>query len=165
MNELSITVREMAGIDLIRPVTGGVPIAKGSAPEGTAFYLRDERGEEVPLQTSILARWKDGSARWVLLDFQSRPPANGLRSYILSWGKGIQPKEIDMPVRQIAGEKPSLRSGDLAVSPSDDAILNISDRIDLFLSLTDSEGRRCEAVVESVEVAVSYTHLTLPTKA
>ena len=35
MKELSITVRDMAGIDKVRPVTGGVPIAEGAAPKGT----------------------------------------------------------------------------------------------------------------------------------
>ena len=83
MKELSITVGNMAGIDRLRPVTGGVPIAERAAPEGCSFTLLEQNGNSVPVQTSVLARWEDGSARWVLLDFQSRPPANGKISYAL----------------------------------------------------------------------------------
>ena len=93
MKELFITVQDTAGIDTLRPLTGGVPIAEGAALEGSVFILRDNQGNTVPLQTSVLARWKDGSARWLLLDFQSRPPANGKLSYVLSWEESTQPKE------------------------------------------------------------------------
>ena len=89
MQKLSVTVRDMAGLGTLRPLTGGVPIAEGAAPEGTVFVLRDDRGDRIPLQTSALARWKDGSVRWVLLDFQSKPPADRRRRYVLSWGEGI----------------------------------------------------------------------------
>ena len=79
MKELSIIVQDMSGIGgKLRPLTGGVPIAEGAAPEGSVFILYDDNGITVPLQTSVLARWKDNSARWVLLDFQSvncNPPA------------------------------------------------------------------------------------------
>ena len=40
-----------------------VPLVQGAAPEGCSFALRDEAGNPVPLQTSILAQWPDGSAR------------------------------------------------------------------------------------------------------
>ena len=62
MEELSLTVRDMTGVNTLRPVTGGVPIAEGAAPAGSAFALRDEEDNPIPLQTSVLARWKDGSA-------------------------------------------------------------------------------------------------------
>ena len=83
---LIITVSDMTGLQLLRPVTGGVPLAQGIAPEGSRFSLFDDRGDPVPLQTSVLARWNDGSARWVLLDFQSDPPPNGVLQYRLACG-------------------------------------------------------------------------------
>ena len=127
--KLSIAVRNVAGIDKLRPVTGGVPIAEGAAPKGSVFVLRDDAGNSVPVQTSILARWKDDSARWVLLDFQSRPPVNGSSNYTLSWegkGNGDEGKSI-------------LESGDVTVSPSDDALLNISERLNAVFSLTEDD--------------------------
>ena len=73
--ELAVTVRDVTGLPGLRPVTGGVPLAIGAAPKGSCFVLTNEQGERVPCQTAILARWKDESVRWVLLDFQAAPPA------------------------------------------------------------------------------------------
>jgi len=149
---LSITIQDITGLNTIRPVTGGVPIAEGAAPECSVFELRDNQGNTVPLQTSVLARWKDGSARWVLLDFQARPPANGKLNYILSWGESIQAVEPDISVCQNTAKQLALESGDAAISLSDRALLNISDHIDVMFSLTDAEGQVCSAIVESAEV-------------
>ncbi len=41
----------------------------GELPKFTNPDSRDEDGNAVPLQTTVLAQWNDGSARWVLLDF------------------------------------------------------------------------------------------------
>lgn len=60
--DLPITVQDAAGLATVRPVTGGLPIAEGAAPENTTFSLRDAQGNAVPLQTTVLARWPDGSA-------------------------------------------------------------------------------------------------------
>jgi hypothetical protein len=72
--EVAISVRETAGLNILRPVTGGVPIFEGIAPKGTNFILFGADATEVPCQTEVLARWKDDSIRWVLLDFQAKPP-------------------------------------------------------------------------------------------
>jgi hypothetical protein len=69
VGDISITVRDTATCDALRPVTGGVPLAKGVAQGDGAFALYDGQGSAVPLQTKVLARWEDRSARWVLLDF------------------------------------------------------------------------------------------------
>lgn len=82
---MDIQVREMAGLDIQRSVTGGIPIAEGSAPRGSRFVLLDERNKPVPCQTEILTTWNDGSARWVLLDFQSKPGADKVDKFRLVW--------------------------------------------------------------------------------
>ncbi len=108
---LNIDIYENAAISSLRPVTGGVPIAEGSAPEGTRFMLFDNNNKPVPLQTSILGRWKDGSARWILLDFQAAPPANGELNFKLSWGeksKTVNPKKS---VFVSGRKKPTIKSG------------------------------------------------------
>ncbi|MHC4511512.1 MAG: RIFT barrel domain-containing protein [Planctomycetota bacterium] len=58
---MSISVRDTSGVKSLRPVTGGIPLAQGAAPDGVHFALCDENDNPVPLQTSVLARWKDGS--------------------------------------------------------------------------------------------------------
>jgi len=141
MKELSIAVQDLANIHKPRPVTGGVPIAEGAAPEGSAFILRDDEGNTAPLQTSVLARWKDGSARWVLLDFQSSPPAKGKSKYVLSWEKDGQTDDAS----------PNSGAGSAKVTVADNALLNISDRCEVILSLVNSDGQVCDAVVESTQ--------------
>ena len=55
--QLTVTVRDVTGLAGRRPVTGGVPLAHRAAPEGSRFVLADERGNRVPCQTSVMARW------------------------------------------------------------------------------------------------------------
>ena len=50
-------------------VTSGVPLPLAAVPTNSTFRLRDQAGQELPLQSRILATWPDGSAKWVLLDF------------------------------------------------------------------------------------------------
>src|SRR5690606_5528627 len=67
------------------PVTTGVPL-----PEGVVVNPRDLRllrpdGSEAPLQTRTLSQWKDGSVRWVLLDFQTEGTTEADPSSSGSW--------------------------------------------------------------------------------
>ncbi|MHC4190237.1 MAG: RIFT barrel domain-containing protein [Planctomycetota bacterium] len=149
---MDITVRDMTGLKSLRPVTGGVPLAQGAAQEGAYFVLYSQNNKPVLCQTSVLARWKDRSARWVLLDFQAEPPANGTSHFKLSWGKKVKTVNPEFPIRITGREKPSVETRDIVLSPVKDALLRVSDRVDLKLSLTDGKGRSCRAIVESVEV-------------
>src|SRR3989339_995576 len=93
---MDISVKETAGLDCLRPVSGGVPLAKGVAPEGSRFVLLDRNNNAVPCQSEVLARWQDGSIRWVLIDFQARPQPHGTDRYRLEWAarvEGPQPSE------------------------------------------------------------------------
>jgi hypothetical protein len=55
------------------PVRTGVPFAQGMLPPGSIVALRDPSGSDAPVQTEVLTRWQDGSAKWVLLDFIAYP--------------------------------------------------------------------------------------------
>ena len=69
--EVEVTLLEPSGIDRVAwPVSSGIPLAQGALrdPQASALYTAD--GIELPLQTEALARWPDGSIRWLLLDFQ-----------------------------------------------------------------------------------------------
>ncbi len=138
-NELPVTVYERAGIELTRPVTGGVPLREGAAPRGAAFSLCDEAGVDIPLQTSVLARWQDDSVRWVLLDFQSSPPPNGSARYTLSWD--TKPAE---------GTTSTSAPKGVSIGRAEGALLNMDDRVDVDLRLTNGEGQVCNAVVETM---------------
>jgi hypothetical protein len=152
IKQLNVHVRSVTGLKSLRPVIGGVPLPKGAAPDGVKFVLYDENEKPVPCQSSVLARWKDGSARWVLLDFQANPPANGTVNFKLSWGTTAEEISPETPVKIVGREKPSIGTGGITLSPVKDALLRISNRIDLKLSLTGSNGKNCNGIVESIEV-------------
>jgi len=149
---LKISVRDITGTESPRPVTGGVPLAQAVAPEGAQFVLRDERNEAAPLQTSVLARWKDGSARWVLLDFQAAPPSNGTSHFTLACRKEGEAAEPDAAVRVRHEQRPILQSGAVTLASVPNGLLRVSDRFDVTLTLTDSAGQLCTAHTESAEI-------------
>lgn len=148
---IGITVREAAGIDLLRPVTGGVPIPEGAAPAGTGFMLTDSNSEPVPVQTTVLNRWSDGSAKWVLIDFQAEPGANQSDKFYLSVTSVVRDAGPSRPVRTIRGEYISASSGDVSISTVKGSLLRISKRFDVKMILTGRGGERCEGIVKSAK--------------
>ncbi len=146
-NSLDVEVIEAAGLQEQRPVTGGVPIAKGSAPLKTEFILMNEDGKPVPCQTSVLGTWRDGSIRWVLLDFQADPPAGGKSNYRLVWGSDQKEAEPAEPVQVDGDRSPILKTGKVEITPTEDGVLRIAGRLDVKFSLDDAKG-----IVESMEV-------------
>jgi hypothetical protein len=75
-----LTVADNSGVDRRAwPVTTGVPLPPGLVKDVGLLRLVDERGREVPAQFGVLNRYaaRDGSLRWVLVDFQVDLPARG----------------------------------------------------------------------------------------
>ncbi len=64
-------------------VRGGIPLSIGQARDASLLTLQDDRGNEVPASFRTLARWPDGSIKWVLLDTLADVPALGSRSFTL----------------------------------------------------------------------------------
>jgi hypothetical protein len=54
------------------PITLGLPFAPGAVSDAALLNLRDASDRRVPLQARALERWRDGSVKWALLDFQTR---------------------------------------------------------------------------------------------
>src|SRR5438067_2246926 len=76
------------------PITIGVPLSPGGCHDPGSMTLIDPTGQPIDVQTRPLDRWTDGSARWILLDFQSEGPGGTTNRYYLSW-----PDEIAAPSR------------------------------------------------------------------
>ncbi|NLF71757.1 MAG: hypothetical protein GX575_22225 [Candidatus Anammoximicrobium sp.] len=146
---LALSVRDLTGLDALRPVTGGVPLAAGAAPRGASFWLTDEQGQAVPCQSHVLTRWKDGSARWVLLDFQASPPPHAISRFTLRWSDRADAPLPPLPVRVVDEAKGILQTGTLRLDSADVRGLSVGDRLDVRLTLIDGAGRRCLGVVES----------------
>lgn len=149
---LDINVKEMADVHLNRSVTGGVPLAEGAAPKGSHFVLLDASSKMVPCQTKVLATWNDGSARWVLLDFQANPEINSSEDFRLAWHSKIKSVLPTKPVVVKDKEEVFIRSGDVQIQTIPGSLLRISNRFDVKLTLINRNGERCEGIVESSKV-------------
>ncbi len=96
----SFSVEEPTGVERQGwPVTSGVPLAEGALQDGENAALFDAEGQEVPLQTEVLARWPDGSVRWLLLDFQVDLAAEQRRAFSLRYGPDVRRASVGKPVR------------------------------------------------------------------
>lgn len=74
------------------PVTGGVPMPRGSLASADNVRLVDESGHELPLQVVVTSRWDDGSIRWLLLDFATTQPPG--KAYVLEYGREVRRTSI-----------------------------------------------------------------------
>ena len=95
---VTLRVKNWLQLDRIEePVTSGVPLPKGALWNASRLRLLDASMAEVPAQFRVLARWADGSIRWVLVDFQCTVEAGGEARYYLELGR--EPAEFDSPLR------------------------------------------------------------------
>jgi hypothetical protein len=150
MNELKLSVKDVAGIDRLRPVSGGVPFAQGAVPADARFTVRDLKGERVACQSSVLARWADGTVRWALLDFEAQPPPGGEQQYRLTWEGSEPPAMPATPVEAVGDPGFSLRSGAMSLDACRAGLLRIADRVDLRFVAVDADGVEYAAVADSV---------------
>jgi hypothetical protein len=66
------------------PVSIGVSCPRGAAARSARWALTDQRGRHVPVQITVLDRWGDGSARWLLAEFQADVDAGQPGFYALA---------------------------------------------------------------------------------
>ena len=77
------------------PITGGIALAVGTVQDAGKLALRNADGETVPLQARALTHWRDGSVKWVSLDFQTDLEAHGTESFELQEGEAEQPAPLE----------------------------------------------------------------------
>jgi hypothetical protein len=113
---LEIAVEETAGIARDRePVTYGVPFPKRLISESSGLQVMDDEGNSVPVAATPLARWRDGSIKWMLFDFQVSMSAREkkcLRIYPESVGGKIYNDDFGSPELHESPGKISVRTGE-----------------------------------------------------
>jgi hypothetical protein len=57
-----------SGARRAEPITFGVPLPSGFVTDGRNWRLTASSGATSPVQTRVLDRWRDGTARWILVD-------------------------------------------------------------------------------------------------
>lgn len=83
---VSLRVPELAGADRDEIVTSGVPLGRGTLTDASQARLLDASGGEVPFVGTVLARWPDGSVKWLLLDFPAAVAARRTARFALECG-------------------------------------------------------------------------------
>ena len=71
------------------PVRISVPLPQGRVLTESMCELRDPHGMPIPVQARTLERWRDGSIRWLLVDFQATTAASGTSEYRLSFSRPL----------------------------------------------------------------------------
>ena len=98
--EVRLTVEEPSGVARQQwPVSSGIPLAQGALRDERAAALFDAAGKELPLQSESLARWPDGSIRWLLLDFQIDLAARDKKTLTLRYGPEVRRAAVENAVR------------------------------------------------------------------
>lgn len=76
-NYKEICLTETIGISRNREaVRVGVPFAKGELFDTEMLQINTPKNDALPVQTTVLKKWNDGSVKWLLLDFAAEVPAN-----------------------------------------------------------------------------------------
>jgi hypothetical protein len=124
--------------------------------------LLDSEGREVALQTLPLARWSDGSVKWLLLDFILASVAQGQTRYELTPGSaGAKRTGAGMVSVDETADSVVVRTGTAAFHlsrsrlPLDRVVVGTSEILEpgsSALLLTDAHGRQARPQVERVSV-------------
>ena len=86
-----LVVAEPAGVDRrAATVTSGIPLPQGALGSVEQVRLLDAKGTEQPLQTAVLARWADGSIKWLLVDLQASVAAGKSETFTLEYGAAVR---------------------------------------------------------------------------
>ena len=128
------------------PVSLGVPFPRGAVASGESWSLIKDGGKSLPVQTTILDRWGDGSVRWMLADFQADVSAGHTSNYSLvnlpfpaSTPLTLTHSPAGLAVNTGAAQFVLPQTGGVAI-----ARVEVDDRIaltDLTVTADDSEGR------------------------
>ena len=83
--EITLTIRNRLAIERTdEPITSGVPLTQGFCRDATELTLLGLDDRPVPAQILVTNRYRDGSPRWVLLDFDADLASSGEAVYRLS---------------------------------------------------------------------------------
>lgn len=131
IGQTAILVPETAGVDRIdQPVTLGIPFRQGQLPQAERLLLRNPQGQEESAQFSVMARWRDGSIRWLKCHFQADVSANSTAVYRLEEGMSVM--ESTLSVSE-SSDRIQINTGVLRLAVSKEAF-NLFDEVHLDLN-------------------------------
>ncbi len=72
------------------PVRCGLPVPPGELLSADHITVRDASGRARPSQNRIMARWPDGSAKWIFVDFMHELSRGAKAEYAVAYGNGVK---------------------------------------------------------------------------
>jgi YetA-like protein len=103
--QVTLIVTEPAGLARVaEPVTAGIPVPRGMLLDAADVTLIDESSQaEAAIQTEALARWSDGSVKWLLVDFQATLKPLAIAPYEIVFGRRSRVRPGVLRVVEAAG--------------------------------------------------------------
>ncbi len=149
---------ESEGAATGQPMTVGIPLPQGLLADPRAAGLVDDEGRPVCWQGQALARWADGSVKWLLADFLLPSVRPGCSDWtLLVGGEQNQPPTSPLQIEE-SGPEVVVRTGAAefhldpgALLPIARALVGAQDLLEpgsAVALLTDAEGQDVRAVVE-----------------
>lgn len=97
---IQANIEEAAGVPRQSyPVTHGCPFPKGALCNPDQVRLTTAHGDELPLETTVLAIWPDDSIKWLLLDTQVTLRARQNMPITIEYGSDIDRKVVASPLQ------------------------------------------------------------------
>lgn len=124
------------------PVCSGVCLPKGRLQE-SGDWLVEMGGAHLPVQTTVLNRWSDGSIRWMLVRFVASRIAPGRTQGVL-----IRPARRPQHFAAVTTLRHTSTELQLEIADPHHATHYAAV---LLPELFDAAGRRCELVIQDVE--------------
>ena len=135
---------------LREPVACGIPFAPAALAADAGCTLVNGDGTTCDRQATVLARWPDGSAKWLLVEFAA--PAHQKSSWSLQLSDG--PVAALPPLGDVSGETVRLRSADTVVSVGPGEVIEIlrGGQRDAMVRVicTDADGGTHTLAIEDV---------------
>jgi hypothetical protein len=75
------------------------PFPKGALHDPGQVRLTQAQGGELPLATTVLATWPDGSIKWLLLDTQVTLRARQILPLVIEYGQDITHTQVTSPLQ------------------------------------------------------------------
>jgi hypothetical protein len=79
------------------PVRCGLPIPQGELATASNVTVLDAQGRELPSQIRVSGEWRDGSVKWLSLDFQHDFSKSGEAQYTIAYGNGVKRGAVSGP--------------------------------------------------------------------
>lgn len=144
-----------------QPVTVGLPFPRGLLADGHHLTLQDAEGQSVEVQGEVLARWSDGSVKWLLIDFVLPSVTAGSSSWLLGStqrtngkvAKSLRIEETDQAIVVDSGR--AIFHLDRTTASLTRVLVDGKDLLEpafTGLLLKDAEGQSGQLRVERIEV-------------